>query len=420
MNVKISKNPLSFFFKNILIMFRGTLIAQIIAVIGAVYLAKIYGEEAYGFFGFFMSIISIASILVTLQLDKCIVIANHIKESKNWFNFILLLIPAITAFVFFILFIISSYLFEDILSKKLIFFALLGTLLFAYNLVQESFFTFKKEFSIISNSKVFLTLANVFLQVTLFTYFNLLGLIIGFLISQFLLFIYYFFKNKSFLAKPNFVEIKNGIKNNDTIIKFLLPSNTINSLANHLMPILILTFFGAKETGIYFFSLKILATPLSLISSSISQVFFQKSSELLKENKNELYRLTKKIVKSNLLIMLTFLVIINTIGIYILELVFDKNWANLRLYTLILSILIFARTSFNPISSLIVVLNKNLESLIFNSYLFIINLIAIYFGYLYNDITKTIFILAIFGGIGYFILLAYFLSHLKNISKNNV
>jgi O-antigen/teichoic acid export membrane protein len=118
--------------------------------------------------------------------------------------------------------------------------------------------------------------------------------------------------------------------------------------------------------------------------------------------------------------MMGFLILLNTIGIYILEYFFDEKWNNLRPYILILSLLVFARTSFNPISSLIVVLNKNSEGLIFNSYLFIVNLIAIYFGYLYGDITITIFILATFGGIGYFLLLAYILNHLKYISKNNV
>jgi O-antigen/teichoic acid export membrane protein len=115
--------------------------------------------------------------------------------------------------------------------------------------------------------------------------------------------------------------------------------------------------------------------------------------------------------------MLAFLIVVNTVGMTILESIFNNKWNNLRSYSLILSILILGRSTFNPISSLVVVLNKNLESLIFNIYLFIVNLIAIYFGYLYNDITITILILAIFGGMGYILLLAYFLNHLKTIVK---
>jgi O-antigen/teichoic acid export membrane protein len=115
--------------------------------------------------------------------------------------------------------------------------------------------------------------------------------------------------------------------------------------------------------------------------------------------------------------MLAFLILVNTIGMTALESVFNNKWNNLRSYSLILSILILGRSAFSPISSLIVVLNKNLESLIFNIYLFIVNLVAIYFGYLYNDITITILILAIFGSVGYISLLIYFLNHLKTIVK---
>ncbi|QVY65353.1 oligosaccharide flippase family protein [Polaribacter sp. Q13] len=401
-------------------MFRGTIIAQIIAVIGTVFLAKMYGEEAYGFFGVFISIVGIVSIITTLQLDKCIIIAKDKNESINWYNFLLILIPFLSIFIILILLLTSNYFFEEKLSIHIIFISIVGALLFAYNLVNESFFTFKKEFSTISNARVFFTISNVALQMLLYSFYNLLGLIIGFLISQLLLLVYYLFRNKSEFSIPNFRKIRKGINSNASIVKYLLPSNTINGLATNLMPILILSFFGAKEAGVYFFSIKILGTPLSLISTSISQVFFQKSSELFKENKNELYKLTKRIVRTNLIIMFGFLVLINTIGLYILELYLGEKWLNLKTYTLILSILIFARASFNPISSLIVVLNKNLESLIFNSYLFVINIIAIYVGYFYSDITITIIILAIFGGIGYLVLLAYFLNHLKQLVKNNV
>ena len=353
-------------------MFRGSFISQVIAIIGTLFLAKIYGEEAYGFFGVFMSIISIVSIVSTLQLDKCIITSKHKKVSINWFNFLLFLVPLISISVSILLFLISNYFFDKRLDSNIIILATIGSLTFALNLINENYFTFNKQFSTISNARVFLTIGNVLLQFMLYTYYSLYGLIIGFLISQLLLLIYYLFKNRIVITTINFKKIKNGIKSNASIVKYLLPSNTINSLANHLMPILILTFFGAKEAGVYFFSIKILGTPLFLISSSISQVYFQKSSELLKENNNELLKLTKKIVTTNLLLMLGFLFLVNTIGMYILEYFFNENWNNLRLYTLILSILIFARTSFNPISNLIIVLNKNLESLIFNIYLLLI------------------------------------------------
>ncbi|EAR11684.1 hypothetical protein PI23P_00730 [Polaribacter irgensii 23-P] len=36
-------------------MFRETAIAQIIGIIGAIFIAKLYGAEAYGLFGFLLA-----------------------------------------------------------------------------------------------------------------------------------------------------------------------------------------------------------------------------------------------------------------------------------------------------------------------------------------------------------------------------
>ena len=258
-------------------MFRGTLFAQVIAIIGAIFVAKIYGEEAYGIFGVFISIISIVSVISTLQLDKCIVISKDDTESTNWFNFLLVLIPILTFIISALLFAFSIYFFQEALNLNLIFLSLIGALLLSFNLVNENLLTFKKKFSILSNSKIFLTISNISFQFLLYYYFNVFGLILGFLISQFLVLLFYFFKNRNVISKSNLKEIKKGIKKRNTIVKYLLPSSVTNAIANNLMPILILTFFGAEEAGVYFFSLKILGTPLFLISSSVSNFFFQKS-----------------------------------------------------------------------------------------------------------------------------------------------
>ena len=90
-------------------MFRGSFVSQVIAIIGTLFLAKVYGEKAYGFFGVFISIVSIVSILSTLQLDKCIITSKNKKVSINWFNFLLILVPLISISVSILLFIISNF-----------------------------------------------------------------------------------------------------------------------------------------------------------------------------------------------------------------------------------------------------------------------------------------------------------------------
>lgn len=414
---KIHKKPKSIFVKNILIMFRGTVISQIVAILGSLYLAKLYGANAYGIFGVFMSVTSIFSIVNTLQLEKNIVTAKTISKSKNWYRFLTLSTPVIGGIFLLTFYMLRKMsLFQNV-DDNIVFWSFLGSVFVALFIVNESFFIYKKKFKLLSNSKVLLTFVNVGLQAILFYKYQFYGLIYGYVISQCIIVLYFYVNNLKFAGLPVQNDIKNDLKVNNTIIKFLLPGNTINALAIHLMPIFIAAFFSKEQAGVYFFVTKLLTAPLFLISSSVSQVYFQKASELYHSKREDILKMTKKIVKGNLLIMLLILLLINTIGMYFLEWYLDSEWKNIRLFTLILSFLILARTSFNPISSLIIILNKNHISLWFNIYLFLVNIIAIYIGYTNMDITITVMILSLFGGVGYLVLLLYFLKLLKNVEN---
>ena len=228
---------------------------------------------------------------------------------------------------------------------------------------------------------------------------------------------FFSYKNIKHFKSVDFYNIRNNIEPNKSILKYLLPSRFINNLSSQSIPIIIFAFFSIQEAGIYFFSYKILTMPLFIISSSISSVYFERAARLVDSSKKELYNETLKIIIFNVTTILIFLILLNTIGIYILEYILTENWDNLRIYTLILSFLILCRSSFSSISNIIVVLNKNQISLLFNIYLLIVNISALYIGYVKNDLIYSIYIVSFLGGIGYLTLVFYFL---KTIKKNQL
>ena len=132
------------------------------------------------------------------------------------------------------------------------------------------------------------------------------------------------------------------------------------------------------------------------------------------------YKFTSKIVISNIITVLPILVFINTIGIYLLEFYFNKNWENLRFFTLILSFIFFCRAIYNPISDIMIVINKNQVGLILNIYLFFVNAAALFIGYSYHKINYTVIVISVFGGIGYLISLLYLLKKLKQMEKEKL
>ena len=397
-------------------MFKGTVIAQIIAVVSSIYIAKLYGSEAYGVLSVFICLSTILSTFNSLQLDNCIILSKK-KNSTNWFNFLFLLIPIMTLVGALLSLPIYFLFYKNNLNSITFILVLIASIFLSYNKTHEFLLTNLKIFSPFSFGKILIVIVNVSLQFIFYLNFKIYGLIYSSIISVITVSLYYSFKNKRYFKSIDYKLVKQDIKQHTTIIKYLLPSRFINSLAIQSIPILIFALFSLKETGVFFFSQKILSMPLFIISSSISNVYFEKAKDLYQSSKKELFYATRKIIGVNIIIILAFLVLINTVGVYILELFLNKNWENLRIYILVLSFLILAKSSFSPISNIIVILNKNNISLLFNLYLLFINGISFYFGYLNNNLLFAIYLLSFLGGLGYFSLAFYFLKTLKKLKN---
>jgi len=400
------------FQKNIATLLSGTLIAQVINIIGALFLAKIYAPELYGNYSVFLSFVGILTIINTLKLEYIIITEKDEKKSLNTVNILLIIILLISvshAIVF--------LFFQDFFLKKGIVFTILiassiATFFLSNSKIFESYATRKSFFKTIANARVIMAISTITFQLVFFHY-SKSGLIYGYLSSMIITFLFYLIISKKVINKPNINLFKKTLKTHKNILRFAFPSGLINGLAMNIMPILLLAYFSASSTGVYALSLKVVSVPLFIISSSVSQVYFQKASDFFNHSKHKLFNLTKKIALTNILVMFVILILINTIGVFLLNHFFDNSWEGLNKYILILSFFVLGQAAFSPISSIIIITNKMHIGLIFNISLALLNFIAIYIGNLYNNIIYTILLLSIVGGLGYIILLSYFLSLLK-------
>jgi len=403
---------LNSFQKNIATLFSGTLIAQVISTIGAIFLAKLYAPELYGTYSVFLSFVSILIVINTLKFEYAIVISNKDKDSKNILNGLILFILGIGLIQLLIFTILKVRLSTSSIPTIVFILSIIGAIALSNVKVFESFATRKSFFKTIASARFITAICTVGFQY-LFFYYSEFGLVFGYLTSVFIVLVFYLLKTNNLLHFPKFPSLKKQLKQHKNIFKFAFPSGLINTIALHIMPILIFTYFSSKSSGVYALSFKIVSVPLFLISSSVSQVYFQKASELYNTSRHKLYDLTKKLVKTNIITMIVVLILINTIGIYLLNLFFDTQWDGLNMFVLILSFFVLGQISFSPISSIIIITNKMHIGFIFNISLLIINVLAIIIGNYYNNIIYTILVLSIFGGSGYVLLLYYFLKHLK-------
>ena len=181
-------------------MFKGTLVAQIIGTLGGLFLAKMYGSEAYGIFGIYISITSVISIINTLQLENTIITIKDKNESKNLVNSLFHIVFLLTFVLFFLWKLAPNFINTDDVDLNLISFAIIISVLFSFNKIHEAHLSYTKKFKFIARSKVITIVLSIIFQYFLYASFQLKGLIYGNAISIFFTACYFFIINKNDLS----------------------------------------------------------------------------------------------------------------------------------------------------------------------------------------------------------------------------
>ncbi|HLV43312.1 MAG TPA: oligosaccharide flippase family protein [Brumimicrobium sp.] len=402
-------------FRGVLSLLAGNSIARVTTTLGGVLLANYYGPESFGIYNVFLSYILILSILSSFRIDSIMILLKDYKQIRNLFSGALLVILLSNFMIISGMSLLQAFhLVRFDVSYYVLFLCGIGSILTGWNLSQYYLFTKYKLFKQISFAFALASITSVAFQ-TLFYFIELRenGLIYGWMVGLAASFIYNIRVSRSRINKVNFKLLQKSIKKNIKIVKYTYPSDSINSIANNIMPILIVAYFTTTEVGVYAMAFKILSTPLVLLASAVGGVYFQRAANLYGVDNRTLEKLTYKVILSNIGLISLFVILMNTIGIYILELFFKEGWEELRAYLLALSFWIVARSAWSAISDLDAVLRRNQISLIFNIYLLAVNFVGLYYGVYKNDFIYSAWSFSILSGIGYLSLTGFVLYQLR-------
>ena len=403
--------------KGVLSLLAGNTIAQVIMFIGGIILARIYGPEASGTYNAFLAFVAILAILTTFRLENIFVISKSSKAIRNLFT-TLLLVSSIVTILFFLGYAILEEIFTFKTSLFIVFLSCIAGLFTAWNNVQNTLFTKYKLFKSISTGFVINAMFSVLFQFIFYWMgYKETGLIYGTIFGTVLSCAYYFSITKGRFTSIDFDLAKKTITNNKEIIKYTLPSESLNAIANNLMTILMLFYFTKEDAGFFGNASKVLVVPLILLSNSMAKVFFQKSAGMMEHRAHQLYDLSKKVILYNVGAIALFLLLMNFVGIFILEWILGSEWKGLHIMTWILSFWILCRSAMNPIQQIVVVIKKNHYALNFNIYLVFITIATCVIGGLNKNILLTLSLYSFFAGIGYLVQLYFVMKELKRYKK---
>lgn len=420
----IDKNFHSEFLKNVLTLFTGASLAQLIPILVSPILSRMYSPEQFGIVGVIMSVVGIFSILATFQYEAAIMLP---KKDEDAFN-ILILAVGITLFISLLSFVITSLFHEQISNLLKVssfsswvfiipFFVLLSGLFNSLNIWTSR----QRQYKRLAFRQIAQTTVSAVTKLILgwLKYLNsglIWGTITGQLTSTGVLAIMTIKDNKQLFTTVSFKRIKENALIYKDFPKYTMWQGFFDLINASGVIFIISSFYGVAVVGLYGFAVTMLQKPTSMIGQAVSQVFYQNAAKKVANNES-IYKDTIRLIKNLGLVGGIIFFPVLLFGSQLFSFVFGDEWSKAGLIAQILSITLFLRFVLSPLSNITMMLRKNRANLIFTGINNIIVLIIFLAGdYFFTSINEILIIVAIYTFIYSTIRLKWILTIIKSFT----
>ena len=371
------------FSRNVLTLMTGTTIAQAIPIAISPILTRIYSPEDFGMFALYMSVASILSVVATGRYELAIMLPKKDEDAVNIvalsivISFVVSFISLLIVFSFNAQ--ITSFLGNPDISSWLYFIPLTVLLTGIY----QSFNYWsnrKKQYKRLATSRVVQSgttaSSNLLFGFAGFGSGGLIGsTILGQGIATALLSRLVLREDIGKITLIRRLKIFALMKKYKKLPLFNLTNAVIDGVRLSGISILIAKFFSTSILGQFSLAWKMVQTPMSLIGSSLSQVFFQKVSSV---DKADLYVLVKQFIKKAILVSLPMFLVIYFFAEDIFMVIFGEDWRIAGKAASVMTPWLFLNFITSPLSTLFIVLNKQDIMLLFACFYMLIPLSLLY------------------------------------------
>ena len=413
------------FKKNITIMFSGTVFSQAIYLLFYPILTRIYSPADFGQYAIFITFLSVFSIIVTGQYELTILLPKKEKNYKYlvysaiFLAFLLSIVATVLLFISFPLWekynLINTYSLLGVLGISILINALYQTGIYI-SLRNKAF----KAISIVNIINVVFSIS--FQYIFSRTELRDIGLIIGYMVGTLVTMIILFFINKKVFSLE--LNVRDLFKNGKRVLArykdfplLNLPATLVNLLANQ-SPQILLNSFNQSIVGYFALSQKVLGSPVTLFSTSVSHVFKEKASSdyRIKGNCRPIF---VKTFKSLLLISIIPFLLIFIFAPLAVPIIFGAEWEPAGIYIRALTLMYFFKFTVSPLSYVIIIAEKQKLNLILQSLLLVLTIISIGYGIYIGKPLVSIILYSLSYSIIYLLFFLISLKFAKNDKENN-
>ncbi len=278
------------FVRNLLTLFSGSVIAQLIPLLAAPLLSRLFTPQDFGTYELFSGAATVLAVVATARYELAVMLPERDEEA-----FSIVIIATFLAGVVSLCAALAGYLTHPWLNRLFhleepaLFFTLLPLLGFWMALVQigHYWFTRRSRFVGIASRRVvqngITTGSQLAAGVNQFPagHWGLIGGLIAGTATGAL----WFFTAAHADARQQVKESSRGENLRRIALRYRefplknLPAHLLNIVANQLPSVLFIALFGAVPAGFYALTRRVLATPLSFLADAFTDVFRQRASE---------------------------------------------------------------------------------------------------------------------------------------------
>lgn len=396
------------FVTDVLTLAGGTTFAQILTILAAPVLTRLYGPDDFGVWALYLSITSIISVIACMRYEYSIMLPESSEEAVNLLGLSFLAVLLVTGLTFPAIWYFKEPI-VNILNSQQIgdYLWLVPPFIFVNGLflALNSWNTRTKLFKRLSLSRVFSSFSSTATQISLgFTEKIAGGLIVGSLTGQsiatFVLGGQIWRDDRKLIVKNlSWEKIYEGFKKYRKFSFVDTWGALMNSVSWQLPAFLLSAFFTPAVVGFYSLGFRLLQLPMSFIGGSITQVFFQRASRAFTEG--TLPSLVEDVFRMLVVIGMFPILILTIVGGDVFTVIFGKAWAEAGIYAQILSLWAFVWFISSPLTAIYVVVEKYHFGFHYNFFNLITRLISLTIGGLLGNARMALILFSLSGIVVY-------------------
>lgn len=344
----------------------GTTFAQILTILSIPVLARLYQPENFGVWALYSSITSIISVIICMRYEYSIMLPELDEDAVNLLGVSFLAIGVVTVLTLAITWFFKEPIINIFNSPQIGNYLWLVPPFVLVNgifLALNSWNSRTKLFRRLSISRISSSVSTTATQIIigLVEKRSPSGLIVGNLTGQsvatFILAGQIWRDDRNLIMKNlNWKKMYEGLKRYSKFPLVDSFSALMNSISWQLPAFLLAAFFSPAIVGFYSIGFRLLQMPMSLIGSSISQVFFQRASRA--SAKGTLPLLVENVFKLLVIIGMFPILVLTIVGSDVFTVIFGEAWAEAGVYTQILGLWAFVWFISSPLDAIYLVVEK--------------------------------------------------------------